>query len=244
MPSGPDYAEAIKALHKKIHPDITALLDPAKQERRFPRSGLKTFLNKKKVKKLLPESVPDEITNLLSSDEEFNVIPSELLRQFLTEHEAWDLLPGNLKRAIEGTQDPRAPTQGSSDFVINRELGDWAETTVLNAVNATRLDIAAVHYGRRDKLIAGEKGFDKLYLEHMQELKALGKRPDILIYRKNDAPATPSRAGKRPTSSEWRRPPLPGSKFVLVSRPLQRTDRLRNSASRPKSRTSTMSSDG
>lgn len=196
MPSGPEYAEAIKALHKNIHPDVAALLDPAKQKRRFPRAGLKTFLNKKKVKKLLPESVPDEITHLLSSTEEYNVIPSERLRQFLTEHDAWDLLPENLTKAIEGTQDPRAPTQGSSDFVINRELGDWAEIAVLKAVNATRLAVSAVHYGRRDKLIAGEKGFDELYLQHTQELKALGKRPDVLIYRKNETPARKLRGQK------------------------------------------------
>ena len=125
---------------------------------------------------------------MVNSTEKFAVVPSEVLRGFLVEYEAWDLVPNNLKRAIEGSQDPRAPTQGSSDFVINRELGDWAETVVLKAVNGTRLEISAVHYGRRDKLIAGEEGFNKLHLEHVQELKVLGKRPDILIYRKNEAP--------------------------------------------------------
>jgi hypothetical protein len=188
MCSGADYAETIKNLYDGIHPDVAALLDPAQQKRRFPKKTLETFLTKKKVKKLLPENIPGAITNLVTSTEKLNLVPSELLRQFLTEHEAWDLLPDNLKKAIEGTQDPRAPTQGSSDFVINRELGDWAETVVLRAVNRTHLGITAVHYGRRDKLIAGEKSFDELYLEHMEELKALGKRPDILLYRANEAP--------------------------------------------------------
>jgi hypothetical protein len=146
MCSGADYAETIKDLYEGIHPDVAALLDPAQQKRRFPKKTLETFLTKKKVKKLLPQNVPDEITNLVTLTEKLNLIPSELLRQFLTEHEAWDLLPDNLKKAIEVTQDPRAPTQGLPDFVINRELGDWAEAVVLRAVNNTRLGITAVHY--------------------------------------------------------------------------------------------------
>jgi len=100
----------------------------------------------------------------------------------------WDLVPENIKKAIEGAQDPRAPTQGSSDFIINRELGDWAESVVQGAVNNAGLDVCAISYGRRDRLIAGEPGFEKLYLEHQNELKAIGKRPDLLLYRKHENP--------------------------------------------------------
>jgi hypothetical protein len=96
MPSGPEYADAITALRNEIHTDVAQLPDPAKQKRKFPKKGLEAFLKKKKVTKLLPQAVPEEITNLVNSTEKLAVIPSEVLRQFLTEHEAWDLVPDNL----------------------------------------------------------------------------------------------------------------------------------------------------
>lgn len=186
MPAGQDYADTIKTLREKIHADVAALLDSAKQKRRFPKRSLENFLKKKEIKKLLPNNIPDEITKLVNSTEKLTIIPSEVLRTFLDP--AWDRLPKSLKRAIEGTKDLRPPTQASSNFLINRELGDWAENAVLKAVNGTRLEITAVHYGRIDKLILGENGFKELFQEHMQELKSIGKRPDILIYRKTGAP--------------------------------------------------------
>lgn len=115
-------------------------------------------------------------------------MPSDILRAFFDEQEIWDLVPENIKKAIDGNQDPRAPTQGSSDFIINRELGDWAESVVLNGINKSDLSLSAVRYGRTDNLIAGENGFDELFLEHHAELKELGKRPDLLIYRVKDTP--------------------------------------------------------
>jgi len=55
-------------------------------------------------------------------------------------------------------------------------------------VNNSGVDVCAISYGRQDRLIAGEVGFEQLYLEHQQELKAIGKRPDLLLFRNNDRP--------------------------------------------------------
>lgn len=77
----------------------------------------------------------------------------------------------------------RVPTQAFSEFLINRELGDWAEDVVRRAVNDCDLGLRAVRYGRTENLVAGEPGFEEFFLAYHQELQKLGKRPDLLIYR-------------------------------------------------------------
>lgn len=78
------------------------------------------------------------------------------------------------------------PTQASSDFITNKEQGDWAERLLLNAINAASQNYVAVHYGKNDDLVAGDTGFDVFYDEFQKELDTIGKRPDILIFSKSD----------------------------------------------------------
>ena len=56
----------------------------------------------------------------------------------------------------------RAPSQAFSTFAIYREQGDWAErilTVGLNNALGSKYDV--VKYGKGDKIIAGQKGFDE-----------------------------------------------------------------------------------
>src|SRR5690606_7996501 len=41
-------------------------------------------------------------------------------------------------------------------------------------------------YGKCDDLIAGDDGFDEFYSEFQLELDTIGKRPDLLIFKKTD----------------------------------------------------------
>ncbi|MBN2487153.1 MAG: AccI family restriction endonuclease [Bacteroidales bacterium] len=88
---------------------------------------------------------------------------------------------------FELPRDPaRTPTQASSNFITNKEQGDWAENLVFRAINDTSKNFVAVKYGKSDDLVAGEDGFDAFYQEFQDELDTIGKRPDILIFRKED----------------------------------------------------------
>ncbi len=78
------------------------------------------------------------------------------------------------------------PTQASSEFITNREQGDWAERIVLQAINKTNRNIVAVQYGRADQYVAGEPGFEEFYESYQNELDAIGKRPDLLVFKVED----------------------------------------------------------
>ncbi|HVW98650.1 MAG TPA: AccI family restriction endonuclease [Mucilaginibacter sp.] len=80
----------------------------------------------------------------------------------------------------------RLPTQASSEFITNREQGDWAEDLILRAINDSNLNFCAVKYGKSEKRVTGEEGFEDFFMEYQFELDTIGKRPDILIFdRKN-----------------------------------------------------------
>lgn len=84
-------------------------------------------------------------------------------------------------------RDPaRTPTQASSNFITNKEQGDWAEGLVTRAINEISNDFVAVKYGKSDDLVAGEDGFDTFYQDFQNELDTIGKRPDLLIFKKSD----------------------------------------------------------
>jgi len=87
--------------------------------------------------------------------------------------------------SIERTKG-RMPTQVSSNFITNKEQGDWAERLILSAINETSKNYIAVQYGKSDDLIAGDEGFSKFYEEYQQELDDIGKRPDLLIFKKDN----------------------------------------------------------
>ena len=80
----------------------------------------------------------------------------------------------------------RIPTQASSNFITNKEQGDWAEDVLFRAINENSNNIIAVRYGKSDNIIAGDDGFSEFYESYQQELDKIGKRPDILLFRKED----------------------------------------------------------
>lgn len=80
----------------------------------------------------------------------------------------------------------RIPTQATSEFITNSEQGDWAETLVAAAINETSKNFIAVKYGKSEKIVAGDIGFKDFYKEFQNELETIGKRPDLLIFKKND----------------------------------------------------------
>ncbi|OGW71718.1 MAG: hypothetical protein A2047_00925 [Omnitrophica bacterium GWA2_41_15] len=80
----------------------------------------------------------------------------------------------------------RPPTQAFSDFLTNREQGDWAEELMLKILNKNLNDFIAVSYGRKDRIIAGDKEFKEFFEKYQDELDSIGKCPDILIFKKDD----------------------------------------------------------
>ncbi|WP_207679899.1 AccI family restriction endonuclease [Desulfonema magnum] len=76
------------------------------------------------------------------------------------------------------------PTQASSNFITNKEQGDWAEDLIFRAINEASHNYIAVRYGKSDDLIAGEEGFNQFYNEFQDELDTIGKRPDLLVFKK------------------------------------------------------------
>jgi AccI restriction endonuclease len=80
----------------------------------------------------------------------------------------------------------RTPTQASSNFITNKEQGDWAEDLITRAINETSDNFIAIKYGKSDNLVAGEDGFDAFYQNFQSELDTIGKRPDLLIFKKTD----------------------------------------------------------
>jgi AccI restriction endonuclease len=84
-------------------------------------------------------------------------------------------------RAAEGKV--RVPTQAFSEFLINRELGDWAERLVSAELEKAGLALKCCSYGRSENLVAGDPGFKEHYLGYHRELQLLGKRPDLLVFR-------------------------------------------------------------
>lgn len=83
----------------------------------------------------------------------------------------------------------RKPTSASSNFLTNKEQGDWAEKIVLAAINQSVEDYVALPYGRDDSLSAGDDGFEEFFHEYQRELNSLGKRPDVLVFRREDVTA-------------------------------------------------------
>lgn len=84
--------------------------------------------------------------------------------------------------------DGRPPTSANSEFLTNKEQGDWAERLVVKSINSSSLGFVAVPYGRSESIAAGDPGFAGFYKAYQDELNSIGKRPDILLFRTEDAP--------------------------------------------------------
>ncbi len=82
----------------------------------------------------------------------------------------------------------RPPTMASSEFLTNKEQGDWAEQVVYKAINELSNDYFATQYGKSDSIAAGDDGFAEFYREYQTELNTIGKRPDLLIFKVTDFP--------------------------------------------------------
>lgn len=78
------------------------------------------------------------------------------------------------------------PTQASSEFITNKQQGDWAEDVIFRAINNHSDSIVAVRYGKSDDLVAGDNGFEQFFNKYQNELDTIGKRPDILLFDKRD----------------------------------------------------------
>lgn len=100
-------------------------------------------------------------------------------------------LPIDKDIVVEG----RPPTSANSEFLTNKEQGDWAERLVIKAINDSSLDIVAVSCGKNDSIAAGDPGFAEFYKAYQDELNTVGKRPDILLFRKSDFPSDVFGAG-------------------------------------------------
>ena len=78
------------------------------------------------------------------------------------------------------------PTQASSEFITNKQQGDWAEDVLFRAINENSSNIVAVRYGKSDDLIAGDAGFEEFFCNYQEELDTIGKRPDLLLFKIED----------------------------------------------------------
>ncbi|MBN2313967.1 MAG: AccI family restriction endonuclease [Sedimentisphaerales bacterium] len=82
----------------------------------------------------------------------------------------------------------RPPTMANSEFLTNREQGDWAEQIVRRAINEGIESYFAIEYGRTESIAAGDDDFAQFYKDYQDELNSIGKRPDLLIFKDSDFP--------------------------------------------------------
>lgn len=82
----------------------------------------------------------------------------------------------------------RPPTMASSEFLTNKQQGDWAEQVVYRAINEYSDQFFAVEYGRSESIAAGDNGFADFYKDYQDELNKIGKKPDLLIFKLTDFP--------------------------------------------------------
>ena len=97
---------------------------------------------------------------------------------------------GNIHTGVVDFDEPRSeasmPTQASSEFITNKQQGDWAEDVLFRAINENSDNIVAVRYGKSDDLVAGDAGFEEFFNNYQAELDSIGKRPDLLLFRRED----------------------------------------------------------
>ncbi|MBO4851606.1 MAG: AccI family restriction endonuclease [Prevotella sp.] len=96
----------------------------------------------------------------------------------------------NIHTGLIDFDEPRSeasmPTQASSEFITNKQQGDWAEDVIFRAINENSDNIVAVRYGKSDDLVAGDVGFEQFFNDYQNELDTIGKRPDILLFNVRD----------------------------------------------------------
>jgi len=75
----------------------------------------------------------------------------------------------------------KPPTQAFSNFLTNREQGEWAEALFFDCLKEADIKHIPVRYGKSDQIIAGDPEFKDFYNKYQDELDTMGKRPDILL---------------------------------------------------------------
>lgn len=81
------------------------------------------------------------------------------------------------------------PSQSDSKFQAEQALGDWAENSVLAAINRGNAGVFAVHYGDNSKLFAEDDGFREEFIAGARRTYREGKRSDLLLLPQGvDAP--------------------------------------------------------
>lgn len=108
------------------------------------------------------------------------------MNYFETIREITKLIPTSIVDFSIQRERTSPPTQASSNFITNKEQGDWAELLIFRAINETFEGFVAVRYGKSDDLVAGEEGFDTFYNEFQDELDTIGKRPDLLVFKESN----------------------------------------------------------
>jgi len=99
----------------------------------------------------------------------------------------WEIAKRIPKTILDVTQPRvrgRRPTQQVSEFLSNKEQGDWAEDIVRITLSECLIDHNVVKYGKTDDIMAGDDGFEDFYNHYQDELDKIGKRPDLLILEK------------------------------------------------------------
>jgi type II restriction enzyme len=142
----------------------------------FKRSKIKDFL-----KRIIRINFVTNILYLWATNK-----PQPTMSYFTQINELTARVPTSIADFSIPRDPARTPTQASSNFITNKEQGDWAENLVMRAINETSIHFCAVKYGKSDNLVAGEEGFDDFYKSFQEELDTIGKRPDLLIFRKID----------------------------------------------------------
>ena len=87
-------------------------------------------------------------------------------------------IPRHIVDVNESRRRGRAPSQAFSEFLTNREQGDWAEGLIQRLINNNIRAYKAVKYGRTDDIVAGDPEFREFYESYQDELDSIGKKPD------------------------------------------------------------------
>lgn len=74
------------------------------------------------------------------------------------------------------------PTQAFSNFLTNRQQGEWAEALFFDCLKKADIKYIPVRYGKSDQIIAGDPELKNFYNKYQDELDSIGKRPDILLF--------------------------------------------------------------
>jgi hypothetical protein len=83
---------------------------------------------------------------------------------------------------------PYVPVDANSNFLGNRALGDWAESTLADLVDDGVEGFVPTQYGDSNEIAAGDAGFKEYYLGQLEATRVFGKRPDLLVYPKDACP--------------------------------------------------------